>query len=266
VSADEQEPTRPSQEILALEVDAALRELRRPAAGLLPSAFSAGLDVGFSAMLIATLHTQLHGLVPQPLLRILGSFLYPVGFLFVLLGRSELFTEHTTKAALPILRRRAPFSALARLWALVYAGNIAGAFAAAALAVHALIPLGAARAEAFTAVARPLVDHPGWVIGVSGVLAGWLMGLLSWLVTAARDTTAQILVVFVVTFAIGLPGLHHSIAGSVEVLAAVFSGDSVGFADYGRFLAWSTVGNAVGGVVFVAFFKTAYGRRPGPAA
>jgi formate/nitrite transporter FocA (FNT family) len=265
VSADDREAFRPYDEILDREVDHALRELRRPASGLLPSAFSAGLDVGFSAVLIAALHTQLEGHLAPSLVSLLGALMYPVGFLFVILGRSELFTEHTTQAAVPVLRGRAPVRALARLWGLVYVGNLAGAFVVAALAAKVTVAVGAVGVDAYTAVARPIVNHPGWVIGASAVLAGWLMGLLSWLVTAARDTTAQVLVVFIVTFAIGLAHLHHSIVGSVEVLAAVFSGDEVTFADYGRFLVWSTLGNAVGGVVFVALIKTAHGRRPGPS-
>lgn len=55
-----------------------------------------------------------------------------------------------------------------------------------------------------------MVEHPGWVILLSGVLAGWLMGLLSWLVAASRDTIGQIFIVALVTTAIGIAHLHHA--------------------------------------------------------
>jgi formate/nitrite transporter FocA (FNT family) len=99
------------------------------------------------------------------------------------------------------------------------------------------------------------VDHPWWVIFFSGLLAGWLMGLLSWLVSAARDTTSQVLLVGIITWSIGIAHLHHAVVGSVEVLAGIFARQGVTFADFGHFLIWTTLGNAAGGVFFVALFK-----------
>ena len=98
------------------------------------------------------------------------------------------------------------------------------------------------------------------MILASGVLAGWLMGLLSWLVKAGQETISKIFVVWLVTGSIGLMRLHHCIVGSVEVLAGLMTGTgSIG--DYGRFLLWSTIGNTVGGVVFVALVKYAHASR-----
>jgi formate/nitrite transporter FocA (FNT family) len=90
---------------------------------------------------------------------------------------------------------------------------------------------------------------------LSAVLAGWLMGLLSWLVAAGRDTISQIVIVWLVTTAIGFAGLHHVILGTVEVLSGAFSGQGINVNDFGRFLLWSTLGNAFGGVFFVALIK-----------
>jgi len=80
------------------------------------------------------------------------------------------------------------------------------------------------------------------------------MGLVSWLVTASRDTMAQILIILLVAGSIYFLGLHHSIASSVEVLMGVFVA-GVPFTDYLRFLGLAIVGNAVGGIVFVALVK-----------
>jgi len=87
------------------------------------------------------------------------------------------------------------------------------------------------------------------------ILAGWLMGLLSWLVTASRDTISQIFFVWLVTTAIGLSHLHHVIAGTAEVLAGLFAGQGITWADVGRFLFLVTLGNALGGIFFVALLK-----------
>jgi formate/nitrite transporter FocA (FNT family) len=87
------------------------------------------------------------------------------------------------------------------------------------------------------------------------------MGLLSWLVAAARDTISQVVLVWLITTVIGLAHLQHVVVGSVEVLAGIFSGQEVTPADYGHFLGWSTLGNAAGGSFFVALIKYGHASR-----
>jgi len=88
------------------------------------------------------------------------------------------------------------------------------------------------------------------------------MGLLSWLVTAGRDTKRQVFFVWLITWAIGICHLHHAVVGSVEVLAALSAG-TVTLPDYGRFLACVVVGNIVGGVFFVAVLRYSHVVRGG---
>ena len=64
---------------------------------------SAGLDVGFSVLLMAAMWTAAEGKLSTPVVRILIGNMYAIGFVFVVLGRSELFTEQTTLAVLPVL-------------------------------------------------------------------------------------------------------------------------------------------------------------------
>ncbi len=86
------------------------------------------------------------------------------------------------------------------------------------------------------------------------------MGLLSWLVAAGRDTISQIVVVWLITTAIGFAKLHHVILGTVEVMAGYFAGQGITRFDIGHFLLWATLGNALGGTVFVAFVKYGHAR------
>jgi formate/nitrite transporter FocA (FNT family) len=251
----ESEAKKPYKQILKEEVVAGMRELRRPAISLFLSGLSAGLDVGFSLLLMATMLTLAGDTLSKPVVEILVANVYAVGIVFVVLGRSELFTEHTTLAVLPMFNGQATLGTVIRLWALVYAGNLLGAAAFAALASYAGPLMGLIDPHAFGQIARRLVDHPPTAIFLGGLLAGWLMGLLSWLVTAARDTISQIVIVWIIATVIGFAHLQHPIVGSVEVLAAVFSRQGVTMDDYGRFLLWSTIGSALGGVVFVALVK-----------
>ena len=253
--AEEMAPKKASRQILLHEIEEGIDALERPVAGLFISGLSAGLDVGFSLFLMAVTITRLEGVLLDAVVSLLVANMYSVGFIFVILGRSELFTEQTTLAVLPTLGGRASVGSLLRLWVVVFVANVLGAAAFAGLITQIGPALGVIEPRVFGEIAHRLLDHSGRVMFLSGMLAGWLMGLLSWLIAAARDTISQIVLVWLVTSVIGFARLHHAIVGAVEVLAGAFSGQGIGPGDVGRFLLWVTLGNIVGGVVFVAFLK-----------
>jgi formate-nitrite transporter family protein len=235
------EPRKSGRRILEQEITEGLAEIQRNTSGLLISGFSAGLDLGFSVLLMAVVFTQTGKVFPKPVVEFLVAGAYSIGYIFVILGRSELFTEHTTLAVLPVINGRASLRELARLWGPIYVSNLAGGVIFAGLIVIVGPGLGVIDPQALGSIA-------------SG-LAGWLMGLLSWLVTASRDTISQIVIILLMTGTIGFIHLHHSIAGSVEVLVGLLAGQGVTLADFGHFLLWATLGNSIGGVVFVAWLK-----------
>ncbi len=260
------EPKKPSREILQAEIEEGADALNRRVSVLFISGLSAGLDIGFSLFLMAVVRTLTDDIFSKPVTTLLVANMYAVGFLFVVLGRSELFTEQTTLAVLPVLNGRATVGSLARLWVVVYVANLIGAAIFARLAVAIGPALGVIDPRVFGDIARKMIDHPGLVIFASAVLAGWLMGLLSWLVAAGRDTISQVVLVWLIATVIGLAGLHHVVVGSVEVLAGVFARQGVTLEDFGHFLLWTTLGNGLGGSFFVALIKYSYaikGTQPG---
>ena len=254
--------------MLEQEISEGLQELNRPIPGLLISGIAAGLEISFSVFLMGVLLNLIKQPPTTPITAILIANAYSVGFIFVILGRSELFTEHTTRANYPILAGRAGIGALARLWAIVLAGNLVGAAIFSEFTVIIGPALDVIDMHSLGGLGSKAVAHPWWVILLSGIMAGWMMGLLSWLVTAGRDTISQVVFVWVITAAIGICHFHHSILGSGEVLANIFAGQGLTVRDYGYFLLWSVVGNAIGGVVFVALLKYSHvihrGEEPEP--
>ncbi len=78
--------------------------------------------------------------------------------------------------------------------------------------------------------------------------------------SSVRDTISQVVIVSLVTTAIGFANLHHVILGTVEFLAGAFAGRGVCATDVGKFLLWATLGNTFGGVVLVAFLKYGHAR------
>ena len=250
----EKKPQKSQQLILKHTEEAALTELKRSPLGLMLSGLSGGLDIGFSVLMMAVVLTLFNGVFPDAVVRLLVANMYPLGFMFVVLGRSELFTEHTTLAVLPVLQGLAPIRRLLRLWAVVYFSNIVGGLIFALILSYFANTLHFIQGWALAKISLDLVSY-SWVgLLLSAALAGWLMGLLAWLVAAARETVSQILIIWIITSSIGLAGLAHSIVGNIEASVGLINGD-ISFVQYINFLVPVTLGNIIGGVFFVAVLK-----------
>lgn len=243
------------EEILNEQIDTAMREHERPNFSLFLSSISAGLEIGFSIFLMAAIHSLFFGVVHPSLLHLMLAMAYPLGFVFVIIGKSELFTEHTTLAVIPVLNGNVTLKRLLVLWGIVYAGNLLGGYFFSY--ILSILPgrMPILDLESFELLALKLTEHSWNIIMGSGILAGWLMGLLSWLITSARETISRILLVGMITTVIGIGGLHHCIVGSIEVFTAMLASPEITRMDYLNVQLWATLGNIIGGVVFVAFIK-----------
>ena len=248
-------------EIFERTTTGAEEELRRPFYNLGFSGVAAGLSMGISGLGVATVLAVFAeaGTRESPAAELVAFLLYPLGFVVVILGRQQLFTENTLFPVALVLESRRHLVATAKLWGTVLAANVVGTVLFAALAV-----LTPALPEAVLAELQHLGVEAGGSsfarVFWSGVVGGWLIALVAWLVTASTTTTGQLLVIFVITYAVGLGHFAHSVAGGGEVLSAVLGGD-LPLTSYAGWLAGAVLGNAVGGVVIVALF--AYGQVQG---
>jgi formate/nitrite transporter FocA (FNT family) len=244
-----------ANQILDEQIKTGMKEFDRSNGALFLSALSAGLEVGFSVLFMGTIFTMFSTSVSPEALKMYLALCYPIGFIFVIIGRSELFTEHTALAILPVLNGSVKFKNLLALWGLVYSGNLVGGYIFGFLISKIGPAVGFIEISTFSHLAQKLVDHEWSVILLSALLAGWLMGLLGWLVTSSQETISRIVVIMLVTSIIGVAGLHHCIVGSIEVFAGLITSDDITLTDYLRFQFWATIGNAIGGSVFVAVLK-----------
>lgn len=223
-------------------------ELDRSVTALLLSGLAAGLTMGFSLIAEGLLRAHLPDAPWRDLISRLG---YSVGFLVVVLGRQQLFTENTLTPILPLLYNRDMATALrvGRLWGLVFVANIAGTWAiSAVLAGTDLFPPDVR--QAFGAIARHTVAASFGTTILKGVFAGWLIALMVWLMPGAQN--ARLAVIVLLTWLIALAGFAHVIAGSVDASFLVFTGQA-GIAQYlEKFLVPTFLGNIVGGVTLVA--------------
>ena len=255
MSEEEIRQPKEIEQILDEQIETSLHEHRRSRFSLLLSSFTAGLEVGFSLLLMAAAYSMFAETSSANFMHVLIAFCYPLGFIFVIIGRSELFTEHTTLAIFPVLNGDESIKNLLVLWGIVYIGNIVGGCIFSFLAVFIGQEMMSIKPDTFYELAHKLTDHSTQAILISGVFAGWLMGLLAWLIASVNETISRILMIVLVTTVIGFLGLHHSIVGNIELFAGFISSDKITFGMYINTLLLASAGNLIGGVVFVALLK-----------
>jgi formate-nitrite transporter family protein len=241
--------------ILEREMEDALQEIERPASGVFVSGLAAGLNLSFGALFMGMALTFADGFDSQLVQQVTLGGVSSIAFLFVVLGQTELFTAHSTMAVLPVLDRRASVSELGSLWGVTLLSNLLGCVLFAGLIATVGPRMGIVSPAAFGSLAGALIGLPWWTILLSGVIAGWLMGMTTWLVAASRDTVSRVLFVILVTAAIGFGPFHHAILGTTETVTALLLGQGVTLGALARFLVWTTIGNVIGGAVFVALLN-----------
>ncbi len=228
-------------------------ELTRSFNGLAYSGLAAGLSIGFSFLTQAYMQA---GLPDTHWRRLVASFGYCLGFLIVVLGRQQLFTETTLTALIPTLHRRdlTSLRATLRVWGIVLTANLIGTLIFAFIASRP----GVFDTDATTSMASlsaNLLALPWWQCSIRAGAAGWLIGLMVWLLPASG--TARPLVIILLTYVVAMCQFPHIIAGSVEAAYGVFTGHAT-IGDYlTRFLVPVLIGNTVGGTALAALLNHA---------
>jgi formate-nitrite transporter family protein len=252
------EAVRHPDDILEKAIIEGVEQTERPTGSLLLSAIAAGLILGFTAMAVAVVAT-LTSDQTELSQRIAMAFVYPLGFIVCIMSSTQLFTEHTATAVYPVLDGRATVKKLFRLWLLVILGNLIGALMSAGLLTAADEVIQAK--QGYISIGHHLVHFSAGALIVSAILAGWLMAMGGWLIVATPPNISQIFCIYIVTFLIGLGGLHHSIAGSVEMFTAYFISDEFSILQSLRFIGLAIIGNLIGGSLFVAILNYGHIRK-----
>ena len=228
-------------------------EMNRPATSLWWSGVAAGLSISFSLLSQGILELNLPEQQWTPLV---GSLGYAVGFVMVVLGRQQLFTENTITAVLPVM---AEFSMhnlwrMLRMWLIVWLANTAGTFGAALFCFLAPV-MDPEVLRSMLDVSRRLLENDWPQMFFKGISAGFLIAAMVWLIPSAE--AAKFWVITVMTSLIAAGQFVHIVAGSVEAFLLVLNGEL----GLGRMLLGFTVpalaGNIVGGTVLFALLSHA---------
>ncbi len=246
----EQTIRRTAREIFEKVEDNAHEELRRSPHALAFSGLAGGFSMGLTGLAVAAAMVGLGNTAARDFV---AYTLYPIGFIAVIIGRAQLFTENTLYPVALILSERRHFGDTVRLWVVVFLCNVAGAMGFAALAIlsQALTqPMHMALVQLGELAVQGTLAHIFW----SGVIGGWMIALVAWMVTASHWTIGQIAVIWLLTFVVGIGHFAHCIASTGEIMSAVFAG-AVPFSRYVQWLAVATSGNICGGVTLVTLLN-----------
>lgn len=223
-------------------------ELNRSMSALAWSGLAAGLSMGFSFVAMALLYAHLPDAPWRSLVVRLG---YPVGFLIVIIGRQQLFTENTILAIIPLLARRnlATFLRVLRLWTVVFLANMVGAHLFAWVVANT--PMFQPDIQhAMLELARKAASVSFGAAILRGIFAGWLIAMVVWML-AATDT-GRVPIIAILTYLVGLGDFTHIIAGAVEVLFLPMAGAASWLSVVWGYLLPTLIGNIIGGTALTA--------------
>ena len=218
-------------------------ELDRPTSSLVWSGVAAGVLISFSVLAEAIFRAYLPDAPWRYLVENLG---YSLGFLLVILGRMQLFTENTITTVLPLVaeRSRSCLSATLRLWAIVLGANVVGALAAAAFMAYS----GTFEDSLWTAIAdlsRHAMGFEPLNAMLKGIPAGVLVAAIVWMLPGQRGTEVLVIVLF--TWLIAAGDFTHIVAGSVEMWFLVLIGELDAWSAVFAFFLPVLAGNVLGG-------------------
>lgn len=247
MAADQVTSNRPSAREIHDRARADGREeLDRGLVALGVSGLASGILMGLSGLGVAEL--QAAGAVTP-----VAMLLYPLGFVAVIIGRAQLFTENTLYPVVVSLHDRSAIGRTLQLWAVVLTMNIVGTLLFALLAMESGALTDPAMGE-LSKLGTEAIAAPWWDLFFSAVIGGWLVALAAWLVLSAEATIGRVAVIFLATYLIGVGSFEHVVATSAEILSSVVNGD-LGVGEFWRWFAAAALGNSAGGVVIVTLLN-----------
>ncbi|KAE8765486.1 formate/nitrite transporter family protein [Georgenia thermotolerans] len=223
-----------------------VQRLHRPWREILVTGFFGGTEVaiGILAFLLVLEQTDSH---------LLAGLAFSIGFLALLLGHSELFTEGFLIPVLTVAARRASWAQMLKLWGGTLAANLVGGWLMMWLIV-----------AGFPSLAAPLVGSgshfamaPLSVQSLSlAVLAGAVITLMTRMQHGTDSMPAKIAAAVAAAFLLAGGQLFHSVLDSLLIFGALHTGEAgFGYGQWAQWFAYTVVGNVVGGLGLVTLLR-----------
>jgi formate/nitrite transporter FocA (FNT family) len=238
------------------------RRLNRPFLELVSTAIAAGVDVAFGIIAIGTISSLLSEHFGPKAAHVGGAIGFGIAFVFIVIGRSELFTENFLVPVAGLERNRASWLKLLELWTISPIFNILGGFAIIAIVTtHGVLPEG---------VGVPIVDladkldHNGWLAAfMSAIAAGALITMMTWFVEGAETMGIRVIAAWITGALLTLGAFNHVIVVTLEMFFGIRYGSTAGWGDLVDNFFTALLGNFIGGVLFVTLNRTTQAKSGG---
>ncbi|MDU9375574.1 Nitrite transporter NirC [Methanocorpusculaceae archaeon Sp1] len=245
-----------------------------PAGNMFVRAFLAGVYIAMGAALATVGSTGVADFLGPGFGQLITGALFPVGLVLVVLTGAELFTGDAMFAPMAILQGQTSLKGLIYLWIVVYIGNLIGSLFMAVLVSYGPYTVwdaaGVATISAFgtraIAIATAKVSYfgPMGILSVffKGILCNWLVCLAIFLALAADEVISKIVAIWFPIMAFVASGYEHCVANMYFIPAGIITNAIGGgsanteILNWGTMwtsnIIWSTIGNIVGAVIFMA--------------
>jgi nitrite transporter NirC len=247
-----------------------LAALKRAPGGFFVACMLAGAYVGLGIILIFTLGSQ----VPAEAQKLVMGATFGIALTLVVIAGAELFTGHTMFMALRLFQGKGGMGDVAATWSMTWIGNLVGALVLVWLfAAGGGGGLLASPDTLVMKIAAAKMNAPAVSLVARAILCNWLVCLALWMSARVDSDTAKCIVIFWCLLAFIASGFEHSVA-NMTLLGLALAGnhpETVSVAGFARNLGWVTLGNVIGGAVFVAgaYYVSTFGfpsRAPARAA
>ncbi len=245
-------------EIYARAEEEGRRRLEMPLLEQVATGFIAGITIVFGIVALGVVETLAQPALSPGLARLAGALAFAIGLVFLVVGRTELFTENFFDPVAAAIEEggRLIWGRLLKLWGVIFALNLAGgAILIGVLTVEGALPAGTP--ETLVTISEEIAGKSWSATLARAVLAGALITLLSYLLEASATATGRILVTYMVGFLLALGPFDHVIVSGLQILFGVWLGGAVGYGDVAANIGVSTLGNMVGGLFLITLTHTA---------
>lgn len=239
------------------------RRLERPVLEVISTALAAGFDIIAGVVTMVLVETQLEHLLGKHAAHVVGSVGFGIGFVFLVVGRGELFTENflVPLAGLDGKERNAWWK-IAELWTVSPIFNIvAGGLMGVLLSIHSVLPFGTG--DSVKLLAETIYANGTLARFISAVFAGALITAMTWFIEGQRTMGVRVTIAWIAGAILALGSFNHVVVITLELIFGIRFGAHVpwSFVVSNFFLA--AAGNMIGGIGLVTLNRFTQARSGG---
>jgi formate/nitrite transporter FocA (FNT family) len=254
-NADQPEEAPEPHEMFARTREEGERRLTRSKLELSTTSLVAGFDIVFGVIALAGATAAMAPHFGKSAAHFFGALAFGIAFIFIVVGRSELFTENFLVPITALRRGKLTVLKLAQLWTISPVMNIAGGtLLILVVSSKGVLPEGAA--PAIVDAAEHIEELTTWSAFLSAIVGGALITAMTWMVEGVGTVGGRIIVAWIAGAMLALLSLNHVIVVTLELIFGMRFGAAVSFGDLGLNFVVAVAGNMVGGLLFVTLTRT----------